>query len=173
MLRTLGCGIVITLILGGVVTAEEKKTLKERMNAEKQIVVDNLRSANWRLDKNFAGIQSSRAEAPAEQATPFRRCCSFSIGKIEAGIEALSGIFDEMARCYQRRGQDTARADLAIVRSDLAAYVRLLDEMTEAATIPEAQEKGEAATRAYFDFDKSSSALPDCAKGKKKKKKSE
>lgn len=141
--------------------AEEATTLMERFDSETNRIMMQYKNALWRLEMDFKGIDTER-EAAGETSTPFRACCGRNMAKIEASLVKLEGIFGELTACYEQNGNAAEKADLAIVKDDLAKFIKIIKQIEEIGSRDKAKIMGASGTRAFNDFMKSVETLDDC-----------
>jgi len=163
MLKSCTVAALMTLTFCGIAAGAEEKRLTERMDAEAHRIMLQFKNASWRLEMNFQGVSAEQGSA-ATESTPFQECCTVNIKKIEGAIKALAVIFKEMEECYEQGGHESEKADLALAKSDLATFAKLIRQMSESASRDEAKAMSASATRAYLDFVESAEALDDCPK---------
>jgi hypothetical protein len=159
--------IVLVSVAGGVAVAApeagEEQTLMERFNAESNRIMMQYKNAVWRLEMDFKGMDVKQ-EAAAQKPTPFLACCRANIEKIESSISKLEGILVELAGCYEQSGNGGEKADISIVKADLAKFAKIIKEMSEITSRDDAKTKGSSGTKAFVDFIESAEALDGCPK---------
>jgi hypothetical protein len=163
MIRSCAAAALLTLLFCGIAAGAEEKTLTERMDAEAHRIMMQFKNASWRLEMDFKGMSAEQGEV-ATKLTPFQQCCSVNIKKIEGAMKALALIFKELDECYEQGDNESEKADLALVRTDLATFAKLIGQMSESASRDEAKAMSASATRAHIDFVESAEALDDCPK---------
>jgi len=118
-------------------------------------------NAHAKLNRGLVEIEAADA-ARARPETPFVKCCSSNLERLDQGLATLRDAVQKASACYEQRRDPKGVDAAALAVQDLRSTANAYKGMADAADTKAASGSFDGAQRAFLNLTRSMAVMPPC-----------